>query len=43
MEAPEAEGLRREPAAEEAFDRLVAEGSDRLARPLVPLATGFVG
>jgi formate/nitrite transporter FocA (FNT family) len=34
----------REPAVEEAFDRLVAEGSDRLARPLVPLlATGFVG
>jgi formate/nitrite transporter FocA (FNT family) len=34
----------REPAVEEAFDRLVAEGSDRLDRPLVPLiATGFVG
>jgi formate/nitrite transporter FocA (FNT family) len=34
----------REPAVEEAFDRLVSEGSDRLARPLVPLiATGFVG
>jgi formate/nitrite transporter FocA (FNT family) len=34
----------REPAVEEAFDRLVAEGNDRLARPLVPLiATGFVG
>jgi formate-nitrite transporter family protein len=29
---------------EEAFDRLVSEGSDRLARPLVPLlATGFLG
>jgi formate/nitrite transporter FocA (FNT family) len=36
--------VRREPAVEEAFDRLVSEGSDRLARPLVPLvATGFVG
>src|ERR1700734_2697070 len=35
---------RREPEVEEAFDRLVSEGSDRLARPLVPLiATGFVG
>jgi hypothetical protein len=35
---------RREPAVEEAFDRLVSEGSDRLARPLVPLvATGVVG
>ena len=31
-------------AGEEAFDRLVSEGSDRLARPLVPLvATGLVG
>jgi Formate/nitrite transporter len=29
---------------EEAFDRLVSEGSDRLSRPLVPLlATGFLG
>lgn len=35
---------RREPEVEEAFDRLVSEGSDRLARPLVPLvATGFMG
>jgi formate/nitrite transporter FocA (FNT family) len=34
----------REPEVEEAFDRLVSEGTDRLARPLVPLlATGFVG
>ena len=34
----------REPAVEEAFDRLVSEGTDRLDRPLVPLlATGFVG
>jgi formate/nitrite transporter FocA (FNT family) len=34
----------REPAVEEAFDRLVAEGSDRLDRTLVQLiATGFVG
>src|ERR1700722_5141361 len=35
---------RREPEVEEAFDRLVSEGSDRLARPLVPLvATRFMG
>ena len=35
---------RREPEVEEAFDRLASEGSNRLARPLVPLlATGFVG
>jgi formate/nitrite transporter FocA (FNT family) len=41
---PGGAGRPREPAVEEAFDRLVAEGSDRLARPLVPLlATGFVG
>jgi formate-nitrite transporter family protein len=34
----------REPEVEEAFDRLVSEGSDRLDRPLVPLlVTGFVG
>ena len=34
----------REPEVEEAFDRLVSEGSDRLSRPLVPLiTTGFVG
>ncbi len=34
----------KEPEVEEAFDRLVSEGSDRLSRPLVPLiATGFVG
>jgi formate/nitrite transporter FocA (FNT family) len=37
-------GRRREPEVEEAFDRLVSEGSNRLDRPLVPLlATGFVG
>ncbi|MGH3271855.1 MAG: formate/nitrite transporter family protein [Trebonia sp.] len=41
---PEAGGRPREPEVEEAFDRLVAEGDNRLARPLVPLlATGFVG
>jgi formate/nitrite transporter FocA (FNT family) len=34
----------REPEVEEAFDRLISEGGNRLARPLVPLlATGFVG
>ena len=33
----------REPAVEEAFDRLVSEGSDRLARPLVPLIVGGIG
>lgn len=33
-----------EPEVEEAFDRLVSEGGNRLDRPLVPLlATGFVG
>src|ERR1700761_3897238 len=33
-----------EPEVEEAFDRLVSEGSDRLSRSLVPLvATGLVG
>jgi formate-nitrite transporter family protein len=43
-EDPEARSWRREPEVEEAFERLVAEGSGRLARPLVPLlATGFVG
>jgi formate/nitrite transporter FocA (FNT family) len=37
-------GRRREPEVEEAFSRLVSEGSNRLDRPLVPLlATGFVG
>lgn len=41
---PEAADPSREPAVEEAFDRLVSEGSNRLGRPLVPLAaTGFVG
>jgi formate/nitrite transporter FocA (FNT family) len=41
---PEAGDRPTEPAIEEAFDRVVAEGGDRLARPLVPLlATGFVG
>ena len=39
-----ATGERGEPAVEEAFDRLVAEGSDRLDRPLLALvATGFLG
>jgi formate/nitrite transporter FocA (FNT family) len=39
-----APGERGEPAVEEAFDRLVSEGSDRLARPLLALATtGFLG
>ena len=43
-ETPEIDDDRREPEVEEAFDRLVSEGSNRLARPLVPLlATGFVG
>jgi len=43
-EEPESWPARREPEVEEAFDRLVSEGSDRLARPLVPLlATGFLG
>jgi formate/nitrite transporter FocA (FNT family) len=37
-------GSREEPEIEEAFDRLVAEGDDRLSRPLLPLlATGFLG
>jgi formate/nitrite transporter FocA (FNT family) len=35
---------REEPEIEQAFDRLVEEGSDRLQRPLVSLcATGFLG
>ena len=35
---------RGEPEVEQAFDRLVSEGSDRLARPLPSLvATGFLG
>lgn len=43
-EQPQAQARPREPAVEEAFDRLVAEGGNRLARPLIPLlATGFVG
>src|SRR6202161_4771504 len=43
-EACEPGSDRREPEVEEAFDRLVSEGSDRLARPLVPLlATRFLG
>jgi formate/nitrite transporter FocA (FNT family) len=43
-EEPDGGPRRREPEVEEAFDRLVSEGSNRLARPLVPLlATGFVG
>ena len=37
-------GAREEPEIEEAFDRLVQEGDDRLSRPLLPLlATGFLG
>ena len=37
-------GAREEPEVEDAFDRLVAEGRDRLGRPLLPLlATAFVG
>ncbi len=43
-EEQETGGRRREPEVEEAFSRLVSEGSNRLDRPLVPLlATGFVG
>lgn len=38
------EGAREEQEVEEAFDRLVAEGQERLTRPLLPLvATGFLG
>ena len=37
-------GAREEPEIEDAFDRLVEEGGDRLSRPLLPLlATGFLG
>ncbi len=37
-------GAREEPELEDAFDRLVEEGHDRLSRPLLPLvATGFLG
>jgi len=44
QEELDAGGRPREPEVEEAFDRLVSEGRDRLARPLLPLAaTGFVG
>jgi formate/nitrite transporter FocA (FNT family) len=39
-----APGTRGEPALEEAFDRLVSEGTDRLGRPLLSLvATGILG
>lgn len=39
-----APGTRGEPALEEAFDRLVTEGANRLERPWLPLAaTGIVG
>jgi hypothetical protein len=39
-----APGGREEPEVEDAFDRLVAEGRDRLARPMLPLlTTAFVG
>lgn len=38
------DGAREEPELEEAFERLVAEGQDRLSRPLLPLvATGLLG
>ncbi len=44
QDEPEAGSRPREPEVEEAFDRLIAEGADRLARPVIPLlATGFVG
>lgn len=37
-------GAREEPALEEAYERLVAEGQERLDRPLLPLlSTGFLG
>ncbi len=37
-------GAREEPQLEEAYERLVAEGHERLDRPLLPLlATGFLG
>ena len=37
-------GGRGEPEVEQAFDRLISEGSDRLSRPLLPLlATGLLG
>jgi len=37
-------GSRSEPALEEAYERLVAEGHERLDRPLVPLlSTGLLG
>jgi formate/nitrite transporter FocA (FNT family) len=37
-------GAREEPQVEDAFDRLVSEGRDRLSRPLLPLlTTAFVG
>jgi len=37
-------GAREEPELEEAFDRLVSEGQERLSRPLLPLvSTGLLG
>ncbi len=37
-------GSREEPEVEDAFDRIVDEGRDRLRRPLLPLlSTGFLG
>ncbi|WP_375500472.1 formate/nitrite transporter family protein [uncultured Jatrophihabitans sp.] len=37
-------GSREEPEVEDAFDRIVSEGGDRLARPLLPLiSTGLLG
>jgi formate-nitrite transporter family protein len=39
-----APGTRGEPEVEEAFDRLLSEGTDRLSRPVLPLlATGLLG
>ena len=43
-ELASAPGAREEPEVEDAFDRLVSEGRDRLSRPLLPLlTTAFVG
>lgn len=37
-------GAREEPEIEDAYDRMVSEGRDRLSRPMLPLvATGFLG
>lgn len=38
------EGAREDPEIEEAYDRLVSEGEERLGRPFLPLvATGLLG